>query len=280
MYPSKHKFFHLKTKIISCVASLILAVILVSFSDPYSIRRISDANFRYEFYTTEKKVTPKANKMYYWFKGGAIHNTQGGITGTLLHDKFIKMYHSNQLAEQGEFKNGLKKGIWKTWYPSGVVETSQDWSNGLKSGKYYHYDANGVLDVKGNYRGDKKQGKWIDFIKKDTIVYKDEVVVLKKSKISKAEKFKLKQESEDAKEAKKALQKSEQLKTATDLTDYKAKVKANAATKKTNEKALKQKEKAIKKAQKEAKGDSKIKVFLKKIWSKKDRKQMNHGQGK
>ena len=31
-------------------------VLLVSFTDPYSIKRISDANFRYEFYTSTKEV--------------------------------------------------------------------------------------------------------------------------------------------------------------------------------------------------------------------------------
>jgi hypothetical protein len=159
-------------------------MLLVSFSDPYSIKRISDANFRYEFYTTHKIVKPKKDKTYYWFKGGIIHNAEYGMAGELLHDKFVKMYHSNQLAEEGIFRKGLKKGLWKTWYPDGVLETTQYWRSGQKYGAYLHYDQKGNLLEKGRFVSDKKQGKWIHFINKDTIVYNHGVVRLKKVKSS------------------------------------------------------------------------------------------------
>lgn len=280
MPPFKYKSYLLKTKIFSSCIYLLFAVLLVSFTDPFTIKRVSDMNFRYEFYTTNKTTTPKTNKTYYWFKGGAVHSAQGGIVGALLHDKYIKMYHNNQLAEQGEFKKGLKIGIWKTWYPSGVIETTQNWSNGLKSGKYYHYDENGFLDVKGKYKNDQKQGKWIDYIKEESVVYKKGVVVIKKSKVSKAEKFRLKQENNKIKELQKGLKKAEKLKNATNLAAYKATDKANKEGKKENEKVLKEKRKAAKNVKKETKEDSKVKKFLKKIWSKKEIKKITHGQGK
>ena len=171
----------------------------MSFSDPYTIKRISDANFRYEFYTTAKKIKPKTNKIYYWFKGGLIHNTQSGMTGELLHDKFIKMYHSNQLAEQGTFKKGLKIGLWKTWFTNGMVETTQKWRNGLQSGKFFRYDENGFLIEKGSFNCGKKHGSWINYIKKDTVVYKEGVVFVKKEKLSVAEKAKIKSIKKEAK---------------------------------------------------------------------------------
>jgi hypothetical protein len=131
------------------------------------------------------------------------------------------------------------------------------------------------LAEEGRYKKDKKHGKWIDYEKKDTIVYKRGLVVIKKSKVSKAEKFKIKQESNKKDEDKKALQKSEELKNTTDLAAYKATAKTNEETKKAKEKeerakekTLKEKEKATKKAEKKAKGDSKIKAYFKKIWGK------------
>lgn len=264
----------LKTKVLYRFSYFLLAILLVSFSDPYTIKRISDLNFRYEFYTTEKKVNPRTNKIYFWFKGGLIHNSQAGISGELLHDKFIKMYHSNQLAEQGEFKNGLKVGLWKTWHPNGVIQTTQHWNNGLKSGKYFRYDENGMVAEKGSYYGGIMTGKWIDYEKKDTLTYKRGAVFIKKTKLSKVEKFKLKQESNNADRAKKTLQESEELKNASTLATYKTTAKENEKTWKENKKAAKESEKA----RKAAKGDSKIKVFFKKIFGKKQPKQKTNGK--
>lgn len=272
----------MKTKVLSSLLYLILATLLLSFSDPYTIKRISDQNFRYEFYTTDKKINPKKSKTYYWFKGGLIHNSQAGITGDLLDDKFIKMYHSNQLAEQGEFKNGLKVGLWKTWHPNGKIQTIQYWSNGLKSGDYYCYDENGVMTVKGKFNHDIQIGKWIDYTKQDTLVYRKGIVVVKKTKVSKVEKFKLNQEVIIADRKKKTEEASEKLQNANTLASYKIKAKEDEKAYKENKKILnqklaadkkilKEKRKATKKAEKEqkaAKGDSKLKAFFKKEWNK------------
>lgn len=269
----------LKTKVLSRFLHLILAMLFLSFTDPYTIKRISDLNFRYEFYTTDKIVKPDADKMYYWFKGGLIHNAQGGTAGVLLDGKYIKMFHSNQLAEQGEFKNGIKVGLWTTWHPNGIKESTLNWKKGLRKGTYHRYNPQGELAEKGSYKKDKKEGRWIDYEKNETIIYSKGVGVVKKTKISRAEKFKLKEDAKKAEEAKKTLEASDKLKIKTDLDYYKATAKANKETKKAsekvkraNEKALKEKEQTAQKAEKEARGDSKTKAFLKKIFSKKQPK--------
>lgn len=172
----------------------IVVLITCSFSDPYSIKRISDKDFRYEFYTTQKIVKPKSNKIYYWFKGGLIHNAQAGISGELLDGSYTKMYHSNQLAEQGVFKNGLKIGLWKTWHENGTIATTQYWNNGLKTGLYNCFDKDGKLIEKGDFRNDKKNGLWINYASKDTLKFKQGIVEVKKVKLSKEEKKRLKKQ--------------------------------------------------------------------------------------
>jgi antitoxin component YwqK of YwqJK toxin-antitoxin module len=102
------------------------------------------------------------------------------MAGNLLDGEFVKMYHSNQLAEQGKFEDGLKVGLWKTWYTNGVIETTQYWKDGYRSGDYYHYDSTGEMLEKGNYRANLKHGKWLDFVKKDTIAYRKGSVYVKK----------------------------------------------------------------------------------------------------
>jgi hypothetical protein len=277
----------LKTIISPYTIIILFAFALLSFTDPYTVKRISDKDYRYEFYTTDKKTKPHKSQMYFWFKGGLIHETQGGIAGDLLNDKFIKMYHSNQLAEQGKFKNGLRIGVWKTWHQNGVLATDQNWDNGLRSGIYCSYDSTGNLIEKGRFIANYKTGKWINIEKLDTITYKKGKIVVKTQTFTKSEKYRIKQEKinlENAQDAQKELEaKSDAMK----LANYKAKTKEEKAiaSKKAKEekeaKIAKQKiERATKKANKkiareqaknEPKKDSKVKTFFNNLFKKKEK---------
>lgn len=167
---------------------------LISFQDPYSIKRISDKNFRYEFYTTSKKIKPHKNKTYFWFKGGLIHEAEYGVAGEVLNGSFKKYFHSNQLAEQGVFKKGLKVGLWKSWYENGKIETNQIWKSGQKNGVFLKYNSSGEIVEKGSYKRNLKHGLWIDMIKNDSITYKKGAVFLKKAKLTKEERKKIRLE--------------------------------------------------------------------------------------
>lgn len=260
----------MKTKVLSGFLLLFFSLFLVSFSDPYAIKRISDANFRYEFYTTDKKIKIKDHKMYYWFKGGAIHSAESGIAGTLLDDKFVKMYHSNQLAEQGQFKEGLKVGIWKTWYQNGTIESVQNWKKGLKSGNYLRYDQKGTIIENGKYSKDLKTGKWVNFENKDTLVYKRGTLIPKKQKLSKSQEYRIKEEQSKIEKSRKEAKELEITQDTNTLTSY----KEAAKEKEKAEKEKMEKEKAAEKERKKAsdrtpKKDSKTKTFLKNIFTKK-----------
>lgn len=158
---------------------VILVLALLSFQEPNLKKRIADKEFKYEFYVTNKEPSIKSDRMYYWFKGGSIHNSENGVSGELLNEDFEKFYLSNQLAEKGEFSRGLKVGLWKTWHPNGVIESTQYWSDGRKKGMYYQYNQDGVLIEKGRYSANKKQGMWVNFISKDSIKYKNGEKVIK-----------------------------------------------------------------------------------------------------
>lgn len=161
---------------------LVFSIItLFSFSSPLK-KRISDAVYRYEFYTTDNVVSPKEDRQYYWFKGGTIHNSEFGVGGELLDGTYNKFYHSNQLAENGDFKNGLKNGYWKNWYASGTLASKVYWDNGQMDGSFTLYDKLGGLIESGRYKNNKKHSVWIDYVKKDTTVYKNGTIVIIKVK--------------------------------------------------------------------------------------------------
>lgn len=181
--------------------AVIISLLLVSFTDPYTIKRVSDKDYRYEFYTIEKKKSVSNKKHYYWFKGGLIHNSQGGVAGQLLNDDFKKFYHSNQLAEQGKFKKGLKVGLWKTWFENGTLATTQKFSNGISSGEFQKFDGKGNIIEKGKFRKGKKQGFWVNYISNDTIQYKKGAIFVPKPKLTKEEKVIAKEQKIKEKEA-------------------------------------------------------------------------------
>lgn len=162
---------------------LIVLFMLFGFGGTSLKKRISDANWRYEFYTTDKVVTPKSEREYYWFKGGLIHKSEYGTGGELLHKDFYKYYHSNQLAETGQYKCGLKEGYWKTWFENGALQSEVYWSSGQRDGSYYMYDQTGFLVEKGRFKNNKKHGRWINYISKDTLKYRRGELVIKKVKV-------------------------------------------------------------------------------------------------
>ena len=225
----------------------ILSFVLLATTDPYSIKRISDKDFRYEFYTTNKKVNVKHDKEYFWFKGGLIHKAEGGVAGQVLDGAFKKHYHSNQLAEQGTFKKGLKVGLWKTWFENGTTKSTQEYSSGLKQGKFFSYNVEGKMLEKGYYKSGKKHGFWINFVKQDTTRYKNGVIFIKKPKLTKEEKAALKEQKQKERELEKL--------------------------KKEKQKEAKAKEKELKKnAKAEPKNKTKKEPFYKRIFKKKEKK--------
>lgn len=192
---------------------LSLFILLTSFEELKLKKKITDKEFRYEFFVTEKKAETKENRMYYWFKGGEIHNSESGISGHLLNDSFEKFYLNNQLAEKGMFNKGLKVGYWKTWHPNGVIKSTQYWDTGRKNGAYHLYDQKGELIEKGYYRRNKKQGKWINYLAKDTVTYKNNEILVVKLSDEQILRNKEKKEKQTAKKEKReALEKEKKLK--------------------------------------------------------------------
>lgn len=72
----------------------------------------------------------KQNLVYYWYSANIIHNTQGGFSGKLLNGQYTEYYPDKNLREQGEFKNGLKDGIWKSWNDDGILTATTNWKRG------------------------------------------------------------------------------------------------------------------------------------------------------
>lgn len=181
-----------------------------SFIGPELLKKISDKEFRYEFYTSTKEIKTTKNRNYYWFKGGAIHVSEYGISGEILNGIYIKYYLDNQLAERGNFSFGVKNGEWKSWHKNGQIQTLSQWSKGLQRGKFLEYNNDGKLILSGKFKHGKKEGAWIYHTTNDTIHYKKGEIFVKPKKLTKEEKQKQKELKKKEKAQKKINKKKKQ----------------------------------------------------------------------
>lgn len=78
-----------------------------------------------------KKIKPKKEVRYTWYKAKSILTTQGAYHGDLLHGVYQENYANKQLKVQGVYKYGLKNGTWRYWDETGKLVKEENWKNGV-----------------------------------------------------------------------------------------------------------------------------------------------------
>jgi len=130
---------------------------------------------------TDKKITTKSDKTYYWFKSKAVHSTEGDYSGKLLHGEYIVHFKSNQLKEKGQFKYGLKHGEWVSWDEKGKKIEKTQWNHGVRKAE--------KSVVKEDVKSEKPEE-----IKEEEKEEKEEKEEVKANKVKKEKKVKAKKE--------------------------------------------------------------------------------------
>ncbi len=80
------------------------------------------------------------------------------ITGNMTNEKG---FSSSSVVEEGAYKDDLKTGIWKKYYPTGELRSEITFTNNRPIGDYWLYFKNGVLEEKGNWQRTKNIGEFI-----------------------------------------------------------------------------------------------------------------------
>lgn len=231
-------------KTVLFLSTLFLTQVVLS-QELKELRHTRDEAYKCDFYVSfsDKEVKYEDTLHYHWFKSQQIHVTQGNSSGRVLNGEFTKFYLSGQMAEQGEFKKGLKDGVWKTWFESGNLETIYNYKEGIISGDYMLFNEAGDLRESGKI---KKGEKDID---QEKVKKKDKPMTLKKA--YKLEQRRLrkeaKQKERDEKKASKKDSKPE--KEGTLIERIKGKIegfKGNQKLKKQEREAKKEKKKSEK----------------------------------
>jgi antitoxin component YwqK of YwqJK toxin-antitoxin module len=104
------------------------------------------------------KVKPQEGCTYYWYALNSIQQTESGFDGKLLHGEYKAFYLSNALKEWGQFRYGVKVGVWKNWYANGKVADECAYRNGRRHGTFRGYDEEGRLVLEAHYRHGRLHG--------------------------------------------------------------------------------------------------------------------------
>lgn len=67
-------------------------------------------------------------------------------------------FRDNQVVEEGTYESNKKIGVWKKYYPSGILRNEITFKNNMPRGKYKVYYLNGNLEEEGNWQGNKNIG--------------------------------------------------------------------------------------------------------------------------
>jgi antitoxin component YwqK of YwqJK toxin-antitoxin module len=67
---------------------------------------------------------------------------------------------SGKLRLSGNYKNGLKEGLWTEYYCAGEKQMETTYKNGKKNGPYTQWYANGQTKQQGEWHDDHFNGKW------------------------------------------------------------------------------------------------------------------------
>lgn len=113
------------------------------------------------FHVTSVRQNARTGKNYYWFGNGVLQHTNSNYSGKLLNGDYEKFDRNKSLVEKGVFKDGLKTGLWQSWYPNGNLLAVHEWRNGVRDGKFTEYYENGVVLRNGKYANNTLTGEVI-----------------------------------------------------------------------------------------------------------------------
>ena len=71
------------------------------------------------------------------------------------------VYNTNNIGDTisiGEYKNGLKNGLWKKFYSNGKLKEKRSFKNGLKVGLYEGFYSNGAKNFVFNFKNGEYNG--------------------------------------------------------------------------------------------------------------------------
>lgn len=72
-------------------------------------------------------------------------------------------YRRNSAVEEGDYTDGMRTGVWRSWYQPGVISAKIEYDQDLMNGEYTIYYENGVIKRTGKCINGERDGIWYDY---------------------------------------------------------------------------------------------------------------------
>jgi antitoxin component YwqK of YwqJK toxin-antitoxin module len=97
------------------------------------------------------------------FNGKVTGKEQGSFNNGVKDGVWVSYWGNGQLFEKGNYKNGKQEGAWVRYRETGQLRSKGDFKNGKLEGAWLAYFENGQLSDKSNYKNSKLEGAWVSY---------------------------------------------------------------------------------------------------------------------
>lgn len=122
------------------------------------ILKTGDGTIRTWVSTEKKSIRLKTDRYYYGYYLNGLFCKQGELQGKPLNGKYCRYDLKDNILESGQFKYGLKEGLWKNLSPGGTLTETNEFRKGQLYGHREIYK-NGKPEIIEKYRKGKLIGK-------------------------------------------------------------------------------------------------------------------------
>jgi antitoxin component YwqK of YwqJK toxin-antitoxin module len=116
--------------------------------------------------TTSKVKTTENTQSINSSKDEFAEDKSSKVVSNNPNGEYLELYANGKIKIEGQKKDGLRNGVWYSYFENGNKWSETSYINGQKNGVSIVNYPNGKIHYKGQYKNDKKSGNWY-FYKED-----------------------------------------------------------------------------------------------------------------
>ena len=94
-----------------------------------------------------------------YYGSGALQEESNYLLG-VRSGPFVELFPAGNPKAKGEYRSGLKHGLWEYWGTNGEIEKREGYDKGKLEGAYGRWRRGGETDVSGWYKAGEKDSLW------------------------------------------------------------------------------------------------------------------------
>jgi len=132
----------------------------LDFSSDTFCNKSPNVQIRNNLYYLPNKEKPYSGENICVYSSNGQYFNRGNFKKGLKVGIWTQWYANGQKTIEHNFKDGKKDGKRTKWFENGQKQIASNWKNGLVDGKLTNWFENGQKQLEGDYKNGKEDGKW------------------------------------------------------------------------------------------------------------------------